>query len=79
MTTSKQTCLIDTNILVYAADTTSPFHAASKTLRDRGMKGEISLCVTPQVLLEYFAVVTSPKRVTNPIEPEQAIEEDYFI
>ncbi len=38
-------------------------------------KGEISLCITPQVLLEYFAVVTSSKRVAKPIEPKQAIEE----
>ncbi len=39
------------------------------------MKEELSLYVTPQVLLELFAVATSPKRVTKPIKPEQAIEE----
>ncbi|MBF0473141.1 MAG: PIN domain-containing protein [Nitrospirae bacterium] len=67
--------LLDTNILIYASDITSPFHAASKLLRDNGLKGETQLSITPQVLLEFFAVVTSQKRTANPIEPQKALEE----
>ena len=33
--------LLDTNILVYAADETSEFHAPAKQLRDRGVQGDI--------------------------------------
>jgi predicted nucleic acid-binding protein len=75
MTTSDQRALIDTNVLVYAADTIAEFHEPSKQLRERGRGGEVSLVVTPQVLMEFFAVVTNPRRVTNPRSPEEAREE----
>jgi predicted nucleic acid-binding protein len=67
--------LVDTNVLVYAADTTAAFHEPSKQLRDRGMRGELPLAISPQVLLEFFAVVTSPRRVAHPRSPEEAREE----
>lgn len=76
MTTSNNgTGLVDTNVLVYAADTASPFHAACKALRTKGMKGQSNLCVCPQVLMEFFAVITHPKRVTAPRKPKEAIDE----
>jgi toxin-antitoxin system PIN domain toxin len=74
MTTSKA-ALLDSNVLVYAADASSSFHEASKNLRDKGIAGKISLCVCPQVLNEFFAIVTDPKRVTTPREPEEAMVE----
>jgi predicted nucleic acid-binding protein len=46
MTTSDW-ALIDTNVLVYTADTTAAFHEPSKQLRDRGMRGELALAVSP--------------------------------
>lgn len=75
MTTSNNLYLLDTNILVYATDITSPFYDSCRTIRDKGLKGEIIVCVAPQVLLEFFAVVTSPKRVTKPMKSDKAIEE----
>ena len=75
MNTSDNRVLVDTNVLVYAADTNSPFHDASKQLRDRGFRGEIRLVVTPQILMEFFAVVTSPRRVTLSRSSEEACEE----
>ena len=71
MTTS-ETSLLDTNILVYAADETSPFHPAAKAIRKKGLRGEISLCICPQVLTEFFAIVTDSKRVSNPRTQEEA-------
>ncbi len=72
--------LLDTNVLVYAADETSPFHHTAKRVRDRGLRGEIILAVTPQVLSEFFAVVTDTKRVLNPrTQQEAALEiEKYY-
>lgn len=67
--------LVDTNVLVYRADRSSPFHSASVTLIDRGLRGEIPLCLSPQNLMEFYAVVTSSKRVTNPISPADARDE----
>lgn len=44
---TSETALIDTNVLVYAADGTSPFHQPSKLLRNRGLRGEVSLGAFP--------------------------------
>lgn len=74
MTTS-ELALLDTNILVYAADETSEFHAVSKQLRDQGMQGDIPVAVSPQILFEFFAVITNPRRVTQPRSPQEARDE----
>ena len=55
--------VIDTNVLVYAADESSEFHEASRTLRDRE---NIGLAVTPQILMEFYAIITNPRRVASP-------------
>ncbi len=75
-----ETGLLDTNVLVYAADEASPFHQATSTLREKGLKGEISVCLCPQVLNEFFAIVTDPRRVSNPISQKDALleMEKYF-
>lgn len=78
MTTSEtvpEVALLDTNILVYAADELSEFHVLSKQLRDRGMQGNLPVAVSPQVLFEFFAVITNPRRVTQPRSPQEAREE----
>jgi len=79
MITSKSS-LLDTNILVYAADKKSPFHESATALRERGLAGEIPLSICPQVLNEFFAIVTDPKRVINPRTQEEALleVEKYF-
>jgi predicted nucleic acid-binding protein len=61
--------------LVYAADNTSPFHQAAKALGEKGVRGETSLCLCPQILHEFFAIVTDPKRVGNPRSQEEALTE----
>jgi predicted nucleic acid-binding protein len=74
MTTS-ELALLDTNILVYAADETSAFHVPAKEIRDRGVQGDIPVAVSPQILFEFFAVITNPRRVTQPRSPQEAREE----
>ena len=37
------TSLLDTNLLVYAADNSSPFYHAAKVLREKGMRGEMPI------------------------------------
>ena len=53
-----KTGLLDTNVLVYAADETSANHPSAIALREKGLRGEVPLCVCPQVLNEFFAVGT---------------------
>jgi predicted nucleic acid-binding protein len=55
MTTS-ELAMLDTNILVYASDETSAFHALAKQLRDRGVQGDVPLAVSPQILFEFFCL-----------------------
>ena len=61
--------VLDTNVLVYAADESSEFHEASRTLRDRE---DIALAVTPQILMEFYAIITDPRRVASPRSAEEA-------
>jgi predicted nucleic acid-binding protein len=42
--TISEISLLDTNVLVYAADRSSSFYQACVALREKGMNGEISLC-----------------------------------
>jgi predicted nucleic acid-binding protein len=56
--------LVDTNVFVYAADSTSPHCPAASDFLDAIAAGRFHGCVTPQVLFEFVSVVTNPKRVT---------------
>ena len=58
--------IIDTNVLVYAADARAPQHAAAQALRDTAAHGEFIGHLTTQVVLEFVSVVTSPRRVASP-------------
>ncbi len=46
--------LVDTNILVYAADVSSPFHRNAETLLEQALREGIQLAVTPQILREFM-------------------------
>lgn len=72
---SHDTTLIDTNVLVYAYNADSEYYAVCRTLLDRAIKGELSACLAPQILFEFFAVVTNPARVAKPITPADALDE----
>lgn len=67
--------LLDTNVLVYAADIDFPYHKSSRAIRDLALAGEMKGCLCPQVLFEFFSIITNPKRVHNPIVPEDGIAE----
>lgn len=69
--------LLDTNILVCADQEEEEHHQAAKALRDRGQRGEIPVCIAPQVLSEFFAIVTrtGKHRASRPLSPAEAAEE----
>ncbi|MBI2552481.1 PIN domain-containing protein [Candidatus Uhrbacteria bacterium] len=69
------TALLDTNILVYAYNADSEYHTTCRALLDRATKGELNACLAPQILFEFFAVVTNPARVAKPITPTEALDE----
>lgn len=67
--------LLDTNILVHAWNEASPNYERAIRLRDTAANAQIQACVCPQVLFEFLAVITDPRRIKRPISPRQAAEE----
>ena len=76
----KSKVLLDTNILVYATFKDSILYKQAREIRDKALRGEIKACLSPQILAEFYSVVTNSKRVTNPLTPKEAREvvELYF-
>src|SRR5581483_4400706 len=74
MTNAPEPALIDTNVLVYALFPAMPDHVASRTLVDRARAAGANLYVAPQNLVEFFAVVTDPRRVSQPRTPDEALQ-----
>jgi predicted nucleic acid-binding protein len=62
--------LLDTNVLVYSVDTTAAIHAPCHAVVARAMSGKLDAVIVPQVLMEFYAVVTSPRRVRSPLSPD---------
>jgi len=65
---------LDANILVYAANEDSPYHANALDIIERVNSGELRACVSPQVLVEVYATVTNPKKMSQPLSPDEAAE-----
>jgi predicted nucleic acid-binding protein len=74
-TTDVKPVFVDTNILVYANLTQSPWHknavSALETLRNSGAE----LWINRQVLREYLAVLTRTSLLSAPIPKESLIED----
>jgi predicted nucleic acid-binding protein len=64
--------LIDTNILVYANNEDSKFHAVCKSLVEKAVNGKIKTVVSVQNLIELYAVITDQRRVEHPLSPIKA-------
>ena len=65
---------IDINILLYASDRESPFHAAAiDFLYNRSKDPEI-LCLTWPTIMGYVRLATHPGVFDNPMNPQSAID-----
>ena len=56
---------VDTNILVFATQTTSPRYQRARDALARAMP----LAISAQVLREFYAVTTHPRFAPHPVEP----------
>ncbi|HTW52337.1 MAG TPA: type II toxin-antitoxin system VapC family toxin [Stellaceae bacterium] len=65
--------VVDTNVLVYALDGDAPQHTAARALLEAGRDPANTLYVTPQILGEFYAIVTNPRRVAKPRPAAEAI------
>ena len=64
--------LLDTNILVHAYNEASSQQKAASNIVEKAMNGELEACIAQQVLFEFFAVITNPKRVESPMPLDKA-------
>jgi predicted nucleic acid-binding protein len=64
--------LLDTNILVHSHNKASPYQKRASNVIKKAMQGEIDAYITPQILYEFFAVITNPKRVEHPLSSNEA-------
>jgi predicted nucleic acid-binding protein len=67
---SKQAYL-DTNVLAYVVNTKAPQHRAALKIF-RPTETEV-LCISSQVLAEFYSYVTNPAILAKPLEPAEAI------
>ncbi|MEK9148961.1 MAG: TA system VapC family ribonuclease toxin [Candidatus Desantisbacteria bacterium] len=65
---------IDANILVYSIDKDSPYHKDTRALIDKMDNEQLSTCLSPQVLGEFYATITNPKKIKKPLTPNKAAE-----
>ena len=73
MATTTDLALIDTNVLVHSFYNEQPQYPAAVRLRDSAQEDEAALCIAPQTVAEFYAVVTNPRRVSAPFASAEAL------
>jgi uncharacterized protein len=73
MTMPVEPGIVDTNVLIYALDTAAPQYTAALTLLNAARADAATLFVTPQILCEFYSVVTNPRRVARPRDATEAM------
>jgi toxin-antitoxin system PIN domain toxin len=66
--------LVDTNVLVYSLYPESDHFAASRALLESTRDSLANLFFAPQNIAEFLAIVTNPRRVTQPKTVAEAIQ-----
>ena len=51
---------VDSNVFLYAFDSSSPYHADSRSLVQSGLSADAALCVSPQIFCEVYRYLTHP-------------------
>lgn len=64
--------VVDTNILIYAADADSPFHTVSRNWLDNQRRRPDAWYITWPILYEFLRVTTHPRVMRRPWSVEQA-------
>lgn len=64
---------LDTNLIVYAINKDSPYHAKATALMEAIGEGKLETCLSLQVLGEFYATATNPKKIEKTLTPEEAV------
>ncbi len=65
--------LLDSNVLIYAHNKASPLHLHAQSLIKQAIKGNIEAVLAQQNLLEFFSIITDPRRIDKPIPTKEAV------
>jgi predicted nucleic acid-binding protein len=65
--------IVDANVLAYAVNADTPQHTVSRALLEAAHDPSIALYVTPQILSEFYSVITNPRRVAVASSPTEAL------
>jgi len=66
--------LVDANILLYAVDEDSPFHAAARNWIEEALNGPRRVGIPWQSLTAFMRISTNPRAMTSPLAPAEAWE-----
>lgn len=66
--------LVDANILLYASDSTSPFHGRAKEWLEAALNGTSRVGLPWQSLTAFLRIVTNPRALAEPLGPTRAME-----
>ncbi len=66
--------LVDTNVLAYASNADDPKYAASRALLEEARAPLMTLYITPQIICEFYSVITNASRVAAPSSPAAALQ-----
>lgn len=63
---------LDTGVLIYAADSSSPHHKRAVELIEQSVAGKWAACICEQSIWELGQVLTSELHVRRPLSPAEA-------
>ncbi len=64
--------LVDTNVLLYAANRACTEHAQARQFLERHLREDTPWCLTWPVIYEFFRVSTHPRVFPEPLSPAEA-------
>jgi hypothetical protein len=67
--------LVDTNVLLYASNESSPFHEVSRDWIDRALSGADTVALSWQALTGFVRVATQRAAFAAPLTVDQAFEQ----
>lgn len=66
--------LIDTNILLHAANSASPLHGKARRFREEHLRVRTAWCTSWPIVYEFFRVATHNRVFPNPLKAKQALD-----
>jgi predicted nucleic acid-binding protein len=63
---------LDLSVLIYAADTASPFHKRAVEFLEQSIAGKWAACICEQTFQEFAAIIVSEQWVKHPLSPVAA-------